>query len=81
MSKDIRSPQALALAKLLKVKRIEADLTQRQIAERLGWDQSVISEIETGQRRVSVVELIALAKALDFDPAAAVRRIAKVTEE
>ncbi len=80
MSKEIRSPQAVALAKLLKVKRVEADLTQRQLAERLGWDQSVISEIETGQRRVSVVELIALAKALDFDPAAAIRRIAKVAE-
>jgi transcriptional regulator with XRE-family HTH domain len=62
------------------VKRVEADLTQRQLAERLGWDQSVISEIETGQRRVSVVEFIAIAEALGFDPKAAVGRIAKVAE-
>ncbi len=81
MSKDIRSPQALALAKLLKVKRIEAELTQRQLADRLGWDQSAISDIETGQHRVSVVEFIALAKALGFDAPAALRRIAKVAEQ
>jgi transcriptional regulator with XRE-family HTH domain len=80
MSKDIRSPQALALAKFLKVKRIEAELTRRQLADRLGWDQSAISDIETGQHRVSVVEFIALAKALGFDLAAAIRRIAKVAE-
>jgi DNA-binding XRE family transcriptional regulator len=78
MSKDIRSPQARALAKLLKVKRIEAELTQRQLADRLGWDQSAISDIETGQHRVSVVEFIALAKALEFDPKEAIGRIAKV---
>jgi transcriptional regulator with XRE-family HTH domain len=81
MSKDIRSPQAVALAKLLKVKRIEAELTQRQLADRLGWDQSAISDIETGQHRVSVVEFIALAKALEFDAPGALRRIAKVPEE
>jgi transcriptional regulator with XRE-family HTH domain len=80
MSKEIRSPRAIALAKLLKVKRVEAELNQRQLAERLGWDQSVISEIETGQRRVSVVELIAIAEALGFDPKAAVGRVAKVAE-
>jgi transcriptional regulator with XRE-family HTH domain len=75
MSKEIRSPRAVALAKLLKIKRIEADLTQRQLADRLGIDQSVISEIEIGQRRVSVVELVEIAEALDFDPHEAIDRV------
>jgi transcriptional regulator with XRE-family HTH domain len=57
--------------------RQRAKLTQRQLADKLGWDQTTISKIEGGGKRVSVVELIELAKALDFDPAAAVRRVAR----
>jgi transcriptional regulator with XRE-family HTH domain len=81
MSKDIRSPQAVALRKFLKLERQKAELKQAELAARLGWDQSAISDIETGQHRVSVVEFIALAKALDFNPGAALNRIAKVPEE
>jgi hypothetical protein len=36
--------------------------------------QQTVSNIESGQKRVTAVELLCV---LDFDPAAAVRRIAK----
>jgi transcriptional regulator with XRE-family HTH domain len=81
MSKEIRSPRHEALRKLLKLERQKAELSQGQLAERLGWDRTTISDIETGAKRVSVLELIKLANALGFDGAAAFRRIAKVPEE
>ena len=78
MSKEIRSPRHEALRKLLKLERQKAELSQGQLAERLGWDRTTISDIETGTKRVTAIELIELGEALDFDPAAAVRRVAKV---
>lgn len=54
----------------LRQARLEASLTQQQVAERLGKPQSFVSKIETGERRVDIVELQILAEAygkpLDF---------------
>lgn len=70
-------PQHEELRQLLRERRFKSGLTQRELAAKLGWDQRTVSKIENGSKRVSVVELIALAGALEFDPAAAVRRVAK----
>ncbi len=78
MSKEIRSPRHEALRRFLKLERQKAELSQGQLAERLGWDRTTISDIETGAKRVTVIELIELGEALSFDGAAAFRRIAKV---
>jgi transcriptional regulator with XRE-family HTH domain len=43
-------------------------LTQAQLAEKVGKDQTFISIIERGQRRVDVLEFVALAKAMKADP-------------
>lgn len=80
MSKEIRSPRHEALRKFLKLERQKAELSQGQLAERLGWDRTTVSDIETGSKRVTAIELIQLGEALGFDPAAAIRRIAKVTD-
>jgi hypothetical protein len=53
---------------------------QAELAARLGWKQTTISDIEIGDTGVTAIELIELAKALQFDPAAALRRIAKIEE-
>jgi transcriptional regulator with XRE-family HTH domain len=81
MSKEIRSPRHEALRRFLKLERQRAELTQAQLAERLGWIQKTVSDIEIGTRRVSAIELIQLGDALGFDSAAALRRVAKVQEE
>ena len=47
--------------------RRRAGLTQQELAARLGKPQSFVSEYERGQRRVDVVELLAMSKALDAD--------------
>ncbi len=50
-------------------------MTQAQLAERLGEYQSFVARLESGQRRVDVVEFVELGRILGFDPAAAVGRI------
>jgi hypothetical protein len=40
MSKEIRSPRAEALRKLIKLERQKAEITQAQLAQRLGWEQT-----------------------------------------
>ena len=67
-----------ALVGLLIAERMRAGLRQEDVAERLNQHQSWIARVESGQRRVDVVEFLALAKAIGFDPAAAIKRLGKV---
>lgn len=70
MSKIIYSEDHKFLTEQLKKARIEAGFDQKKAAEQLGKTQSYISKIESGQRRVDVVQLKEFAKAykksLDF---------------
>jgi transcriptional regulator with XRE-family HTH domain len=52
--------------------RKDAGLTQRQLAERLGREQSFVGRLETGQRRLDLVEFVWICRACDADPAAEV---------
>jgi len=54
-----RIPEVL---KRLKAARMEAGLTQEEVAKLLGKPQSFISKSESGERRVDVVELRHLAE-------------------
>ena len=48
--------------------RRDMGVPQVELAALLGKDQSYISNIERGQRRVDVVEFYAIAKAIGLDP-------------
>ena len=67
-SKTLRTKDHRALCAVLVATRREAGLTQAQLAERLGKPPSFIAKIEIGERRLDVVEFIAIAKALKLDP-------------
>jgi len=56
------------LAELTRLRR-GAGLTQSDVAERMGKPQSFVSKVESGERRLDVVEFIELAEAIGFDPA------------
>jgi predicted transcriptional regulator len=64
-----------ALRRFLKLQRQGAEITQHQLAERMGQYRSFVSAVETGQHRVTVVEFLDWADALDFDPCEAIRRV------
>lgn len=48
--------------------RIERNLTQEQLAERSGFTQQYISDLERGRRNPTVVSLLELAHALGSTP-------------
>jgi len=48
--------------------RLDAGLTQRQFAARLGREQSFVSRLEKGERRIDLLEWVWLCQALGRDP-------------
>jgi len=65
------------LQKLLKAVREEADLTQVQVAERLGVPQSFVSKYESGERRLELSEIDAICGAIGLPLTEFVRRYQK----
>ena len=57
MSKSIHTKEYAYFVSRLRKARIEAGLTQAQVAKKLKRPQSHVSNVETGQQRVDVVEL------------------------
>ena len=53
----------IAIAGLVDARK-KSKLTQRQVAELLGKPPSYIAKIERGERRLDIVEFIAIARAL-----------------
>lgn len=62
MVKSIQTKEYAYFVERLKKARLEAGLTQVQIAKKIGRPQSHISNVESGQQRVDVVELQRFAK-------------------
>lgn len=73
--KSLRSPAHVHLLKLLVAARDKAGLTQQQLADRLGKPQSFISKYEGGERRIDVIEFIAIADALQIDAGRAIKDV------
>lgn len=62
MVKSIHTKEYAYFVERLRKARLEAGLTQAQVAKRIGRPQSHISNVESGQQRVDVVELQRFAK-------------------
>jgi len=60
--KSIHTKEYAYFVDRLRKARIEAGMTQVQVAKKLGRPQSHISNVESGQQRVDVVELQRFAK-------------------
>lgn len=68
--KSICSQSYRALLTRITQARKEAGITQADLAEQLGRPQSFISKIESGERRIDVVEFLQVAHFVGFDPCA-----------
>lgn len=64
MSKTIYRPEHAVLMSLLKKYRKAAGLTQVQCSKALGRPQSFMSDVESGTRRLDIVQLRDLCKVL-----------------
>lgn len=64
MEKSIYSEDYRIFLHLLRDSRDRADLTQGEVAERLGQTQSFVSKCERGERRIDLVEARAFCDAI-----------------
>ena len=68
MAKVLRSPAHERLLAFLRTARREAGLTQTELAALIGKPQSFVAKVEGGERRLDVVEYVALCRAIGADP-------------
>jgi transcriptional regulator with XRE-family HTH domain len=78
LGKTLGSARHKALIEFLIAKREAAGMTQTQLADKLGEYQSFVARLESGQRRVDVVEFLDIAEILDFDPQKAIKQLAQL---
>ncbi len=75
ITRSLHTPDYAALIRVLIAARKENGLTQQDVAEKVGKPQSYIAKVEGGERRLDVVEFIALAKAMGARPSALFDRV------
>lgn len=68
MPKTIFGGDHRHLVAVLTEARRQSGLTQAELAQRVGKDQTFVSIVERGQRRVDVLEFVDLARAMGRDP-------------
>lgn len=80
MTRSLHTPDYAALVGLLVETRKEHGLTQQDVADKLGKPQSYIAKVEGGERRLDVVEFIALSRALGVNPSTLFDRLVGVLD-
>ena len=77
LKKSLNSAEHRRLITLLIEARENARLTQREVAAVLRKPQSFVAKYEAGERRLDVLEFIAVAGALDSDPVGLLKALLK----
>jgi len=75
LEKTVWSKGNEALVALIREKRLAAGLNQTQVAKALGQRQTWMSHLESGDRRVDVIEFVKLAETIGFDAADELRKL------
>jgi transcriptional regulator with XRE-family HTH domain len=75
IGKSVHSPGQAAFCELMIKARKSAGLTQHQVAKRLKKPQSFVAKYEGGERRIDVVEFLAITRAIGADPTKIVRAL------
>jgi transcriptional regulator with XRE-family HTH domain len=68
MQKSLKSSEYDRLIAMLVAVRHAAGIRQQALARKLGRPQSFIAKYEGGERRLDVVEFVAITRALGADP-------------
>ncbi|MGQ0286566.1 helix-turn-helix domain-containing protein [Pasteurellaceae bacterium 22721_9_1] len=72
---SIHSEQHIWLRQRLINRRVELNLSQRALCEKMGVVSSFVGKVETGDRRLDLFEFVAYCKGLELDPIAILREI------
>ena len=67
MRNSLRDPRYRGVITRLIEARGEAEITQRELAERLGQSRSYVSKVELFERRMDFVQLVEWLRALGVD--------------
>ena len=67
MVRNLRTPGHLALMRVLIETRKAKNITQQDLADRINRPQSFVAKVETGERRLDVVELAEWVIAIETD--------------
>ena len=70
------SSYEVAIRKLVAVRK-RMGLSQRDLADRIGKSRSFVSKVENRERRLDIVEFVAVARGLGLDPGALIVEIAE----
>ncbi|TPL55405.1 helix-turn-helix transcriptional regulator [Mesorhizobium sp. B2-4-2] len=80
MPKSVHSERHRMIAAALASQRRAKGLSQAEVARALGRHQPFVANIESGERRVDLVELMDIAKIIDLDVVALVRDLQGSTD-
>jgi transcriptional regulator with XRE-family HTH domain len=78
LGKSVHSAAQTAFCNLMIEARKSAGLTQQDLAARLSRPQSFVAKYEGGERRIDVVEFIAICRAISVDSTAMLRKLTKL---
>ena len=73
--KSVFTDRYRRLLEMLVEARTSAGLSQVELAEKIGWQQTDISKVERGERRLDLVEFLEFAEALRIDAGDFVRKL------
>lgn len=65
---SVHSPRNVALRNFWIEQRLRLGMSQRALAEKLNVTHSLIGKVETGDRRLDILEVIQYSHALELDP-------------
>lgn len=65
---SIHSAEHIRLRQMLKERRLALGMSQRALADKLGVIHSFIGKVETGDRRLDILEFIEYCQGLDWQP-------------
>ena len=77
----VRHQHNKLFGEVLRAHRLEKQLTQEQLSERVDVIRAFISALENGTRQPSLAMILRLAKALDIKPGKLVDAVAKKMEQ
>lgn len=75
MVKTLGSRRHKALIALLIKEREAAGVTQAELAAALGQYQSFVARLESGERRIDVIEFLDIAQVIGFDPKSIISKL------
>ena len=72
---DERARLERAIRAVLGASREDLDVSQKQLALKLGWTRNVVANLETGRRVVGLADFVLIARELRIEPERLLLRI------